>query len=81
MIPLGGFMPNITDHQIDFLIIAFLKQEEASSAWLADRIGVTRDRAAARLQSLRRRGLVAFNRVSWRYNGPGVKRTRAVSRL
>lgn len=74
-------MPDITDHQIDYLIIAFLKQEEASAAWLASRIGVTRDRLSARLKSLQRRGLVVFNRVAWRYEGSGVKRTRTVSRL
>lgn len=74
-------MPKITDPEIDFLTISFLKQEEASAAWLANRIGITRDQTSSRLRSLRHRGLVSFNRVAWRYNDPQGRRTHIVSRV
>lgn len=74
-------MPELSDVQIDFVLISFLRQEEASAGWLAGRIGITRSRASARLQALQRRGIVTYNRVAWRYEGSGVRRTKVVGRL
>jgi predicted ArsR family transcriptional regulator len=59
----------MTNSDLERELLRYLTEDEATAHWLARNMGLTREHVSARLQALRRRGLVVFDRVSWRIKG------------